>query len=452
MAHELNPQRRAVPFGPRDASPTPPAPGSLPGMDPNVEAERRRTLRRYQALATGLLLLAAAIFIACTWAQHAQEHSWAWLGYVRAAAEAGMVGGLADWFAVTALFRHPMGLKIPHTALVKNKKDQLGDALSSFVGENFLNAEVITAKVAQAEIPERLGTWLTQPGNATKVSREIGHLIGRVTRAIDPADAEAVINRAVIERLAEPTWGPPVGRALDELISEGRTEPIIDSVAKWLHRKALGAEGFIVSMIDERKPVWAPKFVNDLVGDKIYREIIGWTQSVAENPNHEARQAMRRFITKLAYDLQHEPGTIAKVEELKADILGSTPVQGAARTIWASASTSLIDAAEDPHSLLRTKVEELAVTWGNNILHDPSLRASLDRRIKGAVQFFADNYAGEVTSIISETVARWDAEEASEKIELMVGKDLQYIRLNGTIVGSLAGLAIYTVSQLLFGG
>lgn len=424
---------------------------SMPGPSPEVEAERRRALRNHKAFVTGLLVVAAIIFLACSWWQSQPGDTPAWVGYVRAAAEAGMIGGLADWFAVTALFRHPLRIPIPHTALIPKKKDQLGQALSGFVGENFLNAELITEKVSSANIPEKVGAWLAQPDNAAKVSREAGRLTANAVRALDPADAEALIRSQLIDRLAEPEWGPPAGRLLGQLIEDGKTEPVVQEILNWTHRKVLESEDTVVRLIDERMPNWAPKFAKNLVGERVYRELVSWTAAVRSEPDHEGRRAIRRFLHQLADDLQHDPQMVERVEGIKTDIMGSTPVQGAAAAIWRSASATLVEAAGDEESLLRTKVTELCVTWGTNIQTDENLRASLDRRITGAAAFLAENYAGEVTAIISETVERWDAEEASDKIELMVGKDLQYIRLNGTLVGALAGLAIYTVNQLLFG-
>lgn len=423
----------------------------VPGPSAEVEAERRRALRNHKMFVTGLLVVAGIIFLACSWWQSQPGNDAAWVGYVRAAAEAGMIGGLADWFAVTALFRHPLGIPIPHTALIPKKKDQLGEALSGFVGENFLNAELITEKVRSANIPERAGQWLAEEENAQKVSHEAGRLTANAVKALDPKDAEALIQSQLIDKLTGPNWGPPAGRMLKDLIDDGRTEPVVQELVTWAHRKVLGMEESVVTLIDERMPTWAPKFAKDLVGAKVYKELIAFTSAVANDPEHEARDSIRRFLGELADDLQHDPTMIARVEGMKHDLMGSTPVRGAAAALWASASTSLIEAALDENSLLRTKITELCVTWGSNIQDDPKLRDSLDRRISGAAAFLADNYAGEITGIISETVKRWDAHEASDKIELMVGKDLQFIRLNGTIVGALAGLLIYTVNQLLFG-
>lgn len=424
---------------------------AMPGPSSEVEAERRRQLKKYKRIATGLLVLAAVIFLACSWWQSQPGGAPVWVGYVRAAAEAGMVGGLADWFAVTALFRYPLGLKIPHTALVLNKKDQVGEQLSGFIGDNFLNAELITEKVSKANVPEKIGHWLAEEDNALKVSHEAGKLTANAVRAINPTEAEAVIQAQLIDSLAEPEWGPPAGRLLAGLIEDGKVEPVVDEIINWGHAKVLTMEETVVTTIDERMPSWAPRFAKSLVGEKVYKELVNWTTEVKYNKDHEARHAIRRNLAQFAQDLQDDPKMIERVESIKRDIMGSTPVQGAAASIWKQTAATIIAQAEDPDSMLRAKVTQLCIDWGTNIQTDPQLRASLDKRIQGTVRFLADNYSGEVTSIISETVERWDAEEASEKIELMVGKDLQYIRFNGTGVGALAGLVIYAVNHMLFG-
>ncbi|MCI6206409.1 MAG: DUF445 family protein [Corynebacterium glucuronolyticum] len=425
----------------------------VPGPSPEVEAERRRALRVHKAIATGLLIVATVIYLVCRYVQvRTVPDVPVWTGFVRAAAEAGMIGGLADWFAVTALFRHPLGLKIPHTAIVKNKKDQLGGALSQFVGENFLNAELIVAKVREAGIPNRVGQWLADPAHARTVSREAGTLGAKVLQEVPQGDAQELIRTLVIDRAAEPDWAPPMGRVLQQLIDDGKTEPIIEEVAQWLHRKTLESESLIISLIDDRAPAWAPDFANRLVGDKVYREAVKWTADVARDRFHPARDAVRRVISQFAVDLQNDEKTMARIEDLKEGILGSTAVNDIPVVLWEHAVDALSGALTDENSILRIRFAEFVQRQGTNLRDDADRRAQLDEKIQKAARFLADNYAPEITAIISETVERWDAEEASDKIELMVGKDLQYIRLNGTIVGALAGLAIYTVSYFLFGG
>ena len=415
---------------------------------PSNEAERRRILRNHKIFVTSLLGLMAVIFLSCSWWQ--SHGAPTWVGYVRAAAEAGMVGGLADWFAVTALFRYPMGLPIPHTAIIPNKKDQVADALSEFVSENFLNARTITQKVMEANLPQRVGTWLTRPASAERVSQEVGDFTVRVVRGIDPADAEAFINTQLIDRLAEPTWGPPVGRALEGFIADGKAEPIVEDILAWSRAKLDGMEQSIVTLIDDRMPRWAPKFAKDLVGEKVYTELVKFMAEVDRDPNHEARRAIRRQLSQFAQDLQFDSQMITRVEALKGDVMGSTAVTSAASSMWEQLADTIVANATDPQSMLRRKVADAAAEWGGKLANDPEVRASAEQKLEKVVHFAAENGADQIVGIIAETIQRWDGAEASDKIELMVGKDLQFIRLNGTIVGALAGLVIYTVSQLLF--
>ncbi len=448
----VSPTRQGASTIRQGASTSRPGANTMPGFNSGPTDEQRAAeLRKHKIFVTGLLVLAAAIFLACSWWQSQPGATPAWVGFVRAAAEAGMVGGLADWFAVTALFRHPMGLPIPHTALIRRKKDQLGDSLSQFVGDNFLNAELITSKVREAKLPEWLGKWLSEGENADKVSREAGKLTTNIVRAIDAQEAEQLIQTHLIDKAAEPIWGPPLGRTLDSLIDEGKLEPAVDEVVTWAKNKIDESEDSIVTLINDRMPTWAPRFARQLVGEKVFREMASFIREVEADPQHPARKSIRKGLRQLAYDLQFDGTMISRVEDWKADVRGSRAVQALPGLLWEKGSSGLIAAAEDPDSTLRQKIVELCVRWGENIQSDDELRTSLDRRINSAVEFLANNYSSEVTGIISETIARWDADEASEKIELMVGKDLQFIRLNGTVVGALAGLVIYTVNQLLFG-
>lgn len=416
---------------------------------PSNEAERRRVLRNHKIFVTSLLAVAAVIFLACSWWQ-SRGGAPGWVGYVRAAAEAGMVGGLADWFAVTALFKYPMGIPIPHTAIIPNKKDQVAEALSEFVSENFLNARTITDKVMQAGIPEKAGRWLAQEDNAARVSAEVGTFAANVVKGIDPTDAEALINTQVIDRVAEPVWGPPLGRMLEGFIADGKVEPVVDDIVAWGKRKLDGMEDTIVTAIDDRMPKWAPKFAKELVGERVYRELTEFMEDVDAQPEHEARRAIRRTINQFAQDLQFDGDMITRVEELKRDIMGSSAVASAAGGIWEQVSAALVVALMDGDSTLRRKAQSSVQQWGALLASDAQVRSQAEQRLEKAVHFAAENGAGQIVGIIAETIQRWDGAEAADKIELMVGKDLQFIRLNGTIVGALAGLVIYTVSQLLF--
>ena len=423
----------------------PAAPGGI------TDEQRRVTLRRYKAWVTSLLVVAAVIFLSCSWWMNQPGGAPIWVGYLRAAAEAGMVGGLADWFAVTAIFRHPLGIPIPHTALVRRNKDQIGGQLSGFVNDNFLNEHTIVEKISQADLPRVIGRWLVQPDHAQRVSAEAGEFIAKALRSVDPQEATGIIMTHIMPRLARPEWGPPAGRVLEAYIADGKAEPVVDDIIDWAYRKLLTQRETVVRLVDERMPVWAPRFARHFTGNKVYDQAVEWLGEVRDEPDHELRQAVARGLAQFAQDLQYDPSVIARVEAVKSDILAADAMLELPAVMWAQGSAALLEQAEDSHSALRQAIASKASDYGHTILTDEDTRAALDRTIIRAATWTARNYATKFTDIISETISRWDAREVSEKIELMVGKDLQYIRVNGTVIGALVGTVIYAVNHMLFG-
>ncbi|WP_435874330.1 DUF445 domain-containing protein [Nocardia vinacea] len=415
------------------------------------EAGKRRDLFKMKALATGLLAFATAVYLFCRWLE-SRGAGGDWVGYLRAASEAGMVGALADWFAVTALFRHPLGLPIPHTAIIRKKKDQLGASLGAFVGSNFLAPDVVSAKVNSAQVSWRVGRWMADPGHAGRVAQESSTILRAVVGVLRDEDVEQVIDNTIVKRIAEPLWGPPIGRVLAELLADNRQLPLLDMLAERAHQWALGSQETIDRIVLRDAPQWAPKFVNILLSERIYRELVEFTWKVRSNPEHEVRLAANRFLEEFAYDLQHDEAMIKKAERIKAQIMGREEITGMAEATWRAAKRLILESADDPNSTLRRKVAENVQQLGERLRDDAEMRAKVDDWIDRGARYLVENYAGEITTLVTDTVARWDAEEASKKIELQVGRDLQFIRINGTVVGSLAGLVIYTISQIMFGG
>ncbi|WP_296183402.1 DUF445 family protein [uncultured Corynebacterium sp.] len=416
----------------------------------NQEA-RRADLRRWKAIALSFLIGAAVIFLGCSWWQASESGAPVWVGYVRAAAEAGMVGGLADWFAVTALFRRPMGLPIPHTALIPNNKDRVGDALKDFVEENFLTADALSAKVREAELPLWLARQGVEPGKAEEVSAWIGERAASVVSDLDPEEAEQFIRTQVMDRLAEPEWGPPLGRLLEGYIADGKARPLEDDLIEWAHGKILSMEPTVVTAIDERMPGWAPRFAREMVGEKVYTELVEFADEVRRNGNHEARLAIRRNLSKLASDLQWDADMRGRIEGIKQEMLASDQAQQAPAAMWRTVSTTLIDQLNDRESFLRQKITAKVKELAHRLLEDSEFLAQANALVDKAARYAVEKFAPEIIAIIPETIKRWDAEEASQNIELMVGKDLQFIRLNGTVIGSLAGLVIFAINHLIFG-
>jgi uncharacterized membrane-anchored protein YjiN (DUF445 family) len=422
--------------------------GGVFAADASADAERRTQLRRMKGVAVGFLVGATVLFLVCRWA--GAHGAAAWVGYVGAAAEAGMVGALADWFAVTALFKHPLGIPIPHTAIIKRKKDQLGEGLGTFVRENFMSPEVVETKLRDAQIASRLGKWLSDPGHATRVAAEASNVLRVGVEMLRDEDVQHVFDRMIIKRLAEPKWGPPVGRVLGTLLAENRQEALIQLLADRAFQWSLNAGEVIQRVIERDSPSWSPRWVDHLVGDRIHRELMDFTDKVRRNPDHELRRSATRFLFEFADDLQHDEDTIARAETVKEQIMARDEVTRAAETAWTALKGIVMESVDDPSSALRTRIADSVQHIGESLRDDADLRDKVDDWIIRGARHLVSEYGVEITAVITETIERWDAEEASQRIELHVGRDLQFIRINGTVVGALAGLAIYTVAELLF--
>ncbi|MGE0218511.1 DUF445 domain-containing protein [Mycolicibacterium sp.] len=421
---------------------------AIAGADSAADADRRRGLRRMKLVALGFLLGATVVFLLCTWAQ---SHGAApWVGYVRAAAEAGMVGALADWFAVTALFKHPLGIPIPHTAIIKRKKDQLGEGLGAFVRENFLSPQNVETKLRDADIAGRVGKWLCDPAHAQRVAAETATVLRVLVEMLRDEDVQHVLDRMIVKRIAEPQWGPPIGRVLATLLAEGRQEALLQLLADRAFQWSLNADEVIERVVERDSPTWSPRWVDHLVGERIHRELMDFTDKVRRNPDHELRRSATRFLFEFADDLQHDEATIRKAENVKEQIMARDEVARAAETAWNAAKRIILDSVDDPSSALRGRIADTVARIGESLRDDAELRAKVDGWIVRAAQHLVGEYGVEITTIITDTIERWDAEEASRRIELHVGRDLQFIRINGTVVGALAGLVIYTVAQLMF--
>jgi uncharacterized membrane-anchored protein YjiN (DUF445 family) len=453
--HRADPQRP----GPAGSDPAPLPLGdprkaasfaeSFAGADPQADAERHRALRRMKVVALSFLIGATAIFLGCRWAQ-ASGMTAAWIGYVGAAGEAGMVGALADWFAVTALFKHPLGIPIPHTAIIKRKKDQLGEGLGTFVRENFLSPEVVGTKIRDAQVPSRLGKWLSEQAHAERVAAESATVLRVLVELLRDEDVQQVIDRMIVRRIAEPQWGPPVGRVLSTLLAENRQEALIQLLADRAFQWSLNAGEVIQRVIERDSPTWSPRFIDHLVGDRIHRELMDFTDKVRRNPEHELRRSATRFLFEFADDLQNDDATIARAEAVKEQLMSREEVTNAAGTAWKTLKRLVLEGVDDPSSTLRTRIADAVVRIGESLRDDAELRDKVDNWIVRGAEHLVAQYGVEITAIITDTIERWDAEEASRRIELHVGRDLQFIRINGTVVGSLAGLVIYAIAQLLF--
>ncbi|MFJ7492279.1 DUF445 domain-containing protein [Streptomyces sp. NPDC097727] len=429
-----------------------PAPGGRPAPLASfaytaADEEKRRGVRRMKTTATGLLLLVALVYVLATWAKNAGVGGWP--GFVAAAAEAGMVGALADWFAVTALFKRPLGLPIPHTAIIPTKKDQLGASLGSFVGENFLSGDVVRSRIHALGVGGRLGAWLAEPEHADRVTAELSTALRGALTVLRDSDVQAVVGEAITRRANAAEIAPGLGKMLEKIVADGGHRRMVDLICVRAHDWLVLHGDSVMDAVQGGAPGWTPRFVDKRVGERVYKELLRFITEMRDMPGHPARGSIDTFLTDFAADLQTDSDTRARVERLKSEILGRGEVQEVIASAWSSVRTMMIAAADDEQSELRLRARASLLTFGARLATDGRMQAKLEGWLEDAAVYVVTTYRAEITSLISDTVASWDADQTSKKIEAHIGRDLQFIRINGTVVGALAGLLIYTVSQAL---
>ena len=410
------------------------------------DPERARDLARMKRLATGLFGAAAVVFLACVLLG---DDAGAWVGYVRATAEASMVGALADWFAVTALFRHPLRLPIPHTAIIPRKKDQIGASLGTFVQENFLTTPVVDQALETIDVPARLGAFLAAPGRAERLAGDAAVALSAVTDLLKDDDIQPAV-AALVERKMHDTPAAPVLARVLELVVEGdRHQEVLSAalrlLARFLHENRL----VFRAQLGDASPAWVPDWVDDRVFDRVFAGLQGFLDEVGDDPRHELRRSYDARLRAYVHALRTDPGSAARIEDLKKELLEHPAVRTWSGSLWTNAKDSLLAAAADPHSELRARVAGLITDGARLLQTDPTVRELVQKQSRRAAGYLVERFSGDVAKLVGTTVARWDTEETSRRIELQVGRDLQWIRVNGTVVGGLAGLVIYTVAQLL---
>jgi uncharacterized membrane-anchored protein YjiN (DUF445 family) len=408
-----------------------------------ADAARRAGLRRMRALALSLLLLAAVVYALTL----NLDHSGVW-GYVNTGAEAAMVGALADWFAVTALFRHPLGLPVPHTAIIPKRKNEIGRNLQEFVTENFLTEEIARDRLAAARVVERVGLWLGVPGHRHRVRTEVVRVARAGLGRLSDDEVRALVQDFLVPRLVQEPVAPIAGTLLEGIVDEQTHHGLVDLGLEQLREWLAENPGTYAAVLGERAPWWSPPWVDDKVIGWTYQQVLAWLHDIQRDPRHPARVAFDDLLKRLAADLQHDPEVMERAEALKERLLTHPQVPETALGLWQSFRASLTSAMDDETSYFHTRGDELLEHLGRHLVEDEVWRGRLEARLGEAVSFFVNTYGNELAEVISVTVDRWDGKEAAERIELHVGRDLQFIRINGTIVGALAGLGIHALSQV----
>lgn len=397
--------------------------------------------------AAGLLVLAAAVFVAT----FAFTDGTGWAGYVRAASEAAMVGGVADWFAVTALFRHPLGIPIPHTALIPRGKDAIGKGLGEFVQNNFMNPTALVERIEAADPAGKLGEWLARPENAALAARQTASVIAAFAETMREEEIQESIRDVVAARIEAVEAAPLLGSVIERALEGGQHEALVSASLRGLTNAIAENRDLLRTRIGEESPWWVPGPVDDVVFDKLYVSLLGFIGEISNNPDHEVRRILNGRLKATAAELKSSDEMRRQGEAMKAQLLEHPEFKEWTDGIWESFKASLVAAAEDPDSDLRRRFEEIAINTGERLRTDPDLRRTVDAWVGNLAGHLAERSGPEVASIISTTVERWDADETSRRLELQVGRDLQFIRINGTLVGGLVGVAIHATVQMLGG-
>ncbi len=399
-----------------------------------------------KAAATGLLVVMAVIFIGA----RLLEPRYPGLDWVKAFAEAGMVGGLADWFAVTALFRHPLGLPIPHTAIIPRNKDRIGEALATFLKENFLIAPVVARRMRNIDLAGAAGRFLQAPqGEATRIRQGASRLIADLFESLDDERLGGLVKGAISNRLRKAEIAPLIGHALASAINEDRHVPMLEAAIRWVDRALDANESLIREMVTKRTN-WVLKLagIDSRLSDSILDGLRKLAEDMAHDPAHPVRVKIEEALAQLANDLQTRPETRDKVEEYKIQLLDNRSVGLWLDTLWQKGREAIIRAARNPDAAMAGKLGDVLKSMGQNLERDPKMKRAINQFARRAVAGMAASYGGSIVKLVSETVRGWDARTITARLESAVGRDLQYIRINGTLVGGTVGVLLHALDTL----
>ena len=399
-----------------------------------------------KVVATGLLVVMAAVFAFA----RAFEPLYPWLAFVKAFAEAAMVGGLADWFAVTALFRHPLGLPIPHTAIIPRNKDRIGEGLATFIRDNFLVPTVVARRMRNIDVASAVGRFLQTPaGEGTRIRAGASRLIADVFEGLDDERLGGIVKGAVSTRIRKMEISPLLGHALASAINEDRHVPMLEAAIRWTAR-ALDANEPLIREMVHKIANWALMLAG--LGTKLADAIIDGlrklTVEMSTDPAHPVRTKVEEALVQLANDLQTRPETRERVEAMEEQLLDNRSVSLWLDTIWQKGREAIIKAARNPDAVLAGKLGEVLKSMGSTLESDSRIRAAINQFARRAVVGLSASYGSSMVKLVSDTVRTWDARTVTERLEAAVGRDLQYIRINGTLVGGLVGVVIHLLDTL----
>jgi uncharacterized membrane-anchored protein YjiN (DUF445 family) len=399
-------------------------------------------------IAAGLLIVMAGVFLAARYFVHVHPA----IGFVKAFAEAALVGGLADWFAVTALFRHPLGIPIPHTAIIPRNKDRIGDTLAQFLRQNFLTPSVVARRMRGVDVAGAVGRFLADPnhGGTGRLRDSGSRLLANLLESLDDQRLGGMVKGAITERLRTLDAAPLTGQALAAAMNAGRHEPLLTGLLTRISALIADNEVTIRDMVHERSNTllrWTGLDGN--VADAIINALNKLFQDLSADPHHPLRLRVGDMLADLADRLQNDPVMKARVAAFKADMIENPALQDWIAGLWNQGRSALLSAARNPDRAMAGKLGDALRQLGNTVQHDPALKQTINRFARRAAVGAAAGYGDGIVKLVSETVRSWDAEKVTNSIENAVGRDLQYIRVNGTLVGGLVGLLLHLVDMVL---
>ncbi|HEV2593922.1 MAG TPA: DUF445 domain-containing protein [Sphingomicrobium sp.] len=399
-----------------------------------------------KVVATGLLLAMAAVFAAA----RVLEPRHPYLGYVKSFAEAAMVGGLADWFAVTALFRHPLGLPIPHTAIIPRNKDRIGEALATFLRENFLIPSVVARRMQRLDVAGAAGRFLKTPSvEGTRIRAGASRLIADMFESLDDERLGGIVKGAISSRLRKMEVSPLLGHALASAINEERHVPMLEAAIRWTAR-ALDANEQLIRDMVQKKANWVLKLagLDAKLADAIIDGLRKLTAEMSTDPSHPVRVKIEEALAQLANDLQTRTETRERAEAIKEQLLDNQSVSLWLDALWQKGREAIVKAARNPDAVLAGKLGEVLKSMGTTLEKDARIRAAINQFARRAIVGMAASYGSSIVKLVSETVRGWDAQTVTNRLEAAVGRDLQYIRINGTLVGGIVGLVLHVIDTL----
>lgn len=363
-----------------------------------------------------------------------------------------MVGGLADWFAVTALFRHPLGVPIPHTAIIPRNKDRIGDQLALFLRDYFLIPAVVARRMRPMDVAGAAGRWLANPQGATsgRLARGSSRLAVEVLQALDQERLGGMVRAMLVTRVRETELAPPAGRALAALMADGRHQPVLDGAIRWARTTLAANEALVRAMVHDRAgSILRWTGLDETLANKLIDGLDKLIADMADDNAHPLRARAEEALATLAERLEHDPALRARVDAVKTELLENPAMQQWINGLWEQARAAMLRAVRDPEALLAGKLGDALRQLGETLQRDPALGRTINRFVRRAAVGAAADYGDTIVRLVSDTVHGWDADTITARMENAVGKDLQYIRINGTLVGGLVGVLIHGVDVLV---